>query len=622
MCRNATLRAASLLLLASGVASAQGSEWRRVGTAALDLGFPSAAGGPVSRVWYSPEGNTLFAQLARGGVWQTRDFETWAPAQQNPPAASASVQPAAVPERTLRIERAAGTRRYGLGRFVYRSDDGGDSWTNLSGYRGQSILGEGLLDMALSPADPDQVVVANWFGIWRSLDGGATWAGLNEGLPNLPARRILSVPRELEPARLLVSPNEATVFSVAWAPGERLAWRPVEATLPEDTLRARLARTLGIAPVRALASGNWIYGGAADGRLFVSPDNGQSWIWHNAPLESGAVSAIAANGPMAVAVLEERGGYRAPRVLRTVNGGRLWDDITANLPPGSVHGVAADWASGFLYAATARGLFATSTDLANLTLAGEWSPIGAGLPAGRVVDVRLDAAGNQLYALVDGYGLYAAMAPHRALALRVVNAADFSSRSAAPGSLLSILGGRVERVSAGPLNVPVLASSDLETQIQVPFEAEGDPLALTLFRGGRFELTRVPLAPLSPAIFIDRDGAPLLLDADSGTALDAMNPARSGTRLQILATGLGAVRPAWPSGTPAPAGNPPAVVAPVRVFLDRAPVEVTRATLAPGYIGFYLIEVQLPAIVNHGPAELSVEAGGSESNRVRLYLAP
>jgi uncharacterized protein (TIGR03437 family) len=101
-----------------------------------------------------------------------------------------------------------------------------------------------------------------------------------------------------------------------------------------------------------------------------------------------------------------------------------------------------------------------------------------------------------------------------------------------------------------------------------------------------------------------------------------MTPARSGARIQILATGLGRVQPEWPSGMAAPLESPPRVVAPVRVLLDRVPVEVTRATLAPGYIGFYLVEAQLPEIVNAGPAELYIEAGNQPSNRVRIYLLP
>jgi uncharacterized protein (TIGR03437 family) len=51
-------------------------------------------------------------------------------------------------------------------------------------------------------------------------------------------------------------------------------------------------------------------------------------------------------------------------------------------------------------------------------------------------------------------------------------------------------------------------------------------------------------------------------------------------------------------------------------------VQVTRAALAPGYIGFYLIEVQLPAVVNAGTEEFYITADGQESNRVQVALEP
>jgi uncharacterized protein (TIGR03437 family) len=60
----------------------------------------------------------------------------------------------------------------------------------------------------------------------------------------------------------------------------------------------------------------------------------------------------------------------------------------------------------------------------------------------------------------------------------------------------------------------------------------------------------------------------------------------------------------------------------VRATLDRIPLEVTQAALAPGYVGFYLIEIQLPQVLNAGPAELVLEAEGQQSNRVRLYVQP
>jgi uncharacterized protein (TIGR03437 family) len=237
-----------------------------------------------------------------------------------------------------------------------------------------------------------------------------------------------------------------------------------------------------------------------------------------------------------------------------------------------------------------------------------------------VVDVKLDAAGNQLYVALEGFGVFATLAPHRLRDVRLVNAADFSTRPAAPGSLLSILGARVESAKAANLTVPILAASPTESQVQVPFEASGSTLPLALEAStGKYQLS-VPLEPVSPAIFVDRDGTPMLLDADSGMVLDSGVPAKAAGRLQILATGLGRVRSDWPTGLAAPLENPPAVVAEVKAFIDGMPAQVSRATLAPGYIGFYLIDVQLPAVVNDGPAELYLEAEGRQSNHVRLFV--
>jgi uncharacterized protein (TIGR03437 family) len=114
----------------------------------------------------------------------------------------------------------------------------------------------------------------------------------------------------------------------------------------------------------------------------------------------------------------------------------------------------------------------------------------------------------------------------------------------------------------------------------------------------------------------------MLLDADTGLVLDAANTAHANARIQILATGLGRVKPEWPTGLAAPLENPPAVVAKVQAYLDRMPVQVTRARLAPGYVGLYLVELQLPALVNAGPAELYLNAEGQDSNRVHVYLEP
>lgn len=635
MCRNATIGLVGLVLFQGGVlglfaqpASSTRLEWRRIGNALIDASLPALATGPVRHVWYSPDGQTLFSQTASGQIWETRDFETWSrSAIQSVPVRITLRGSATRPEPGARVEQAAGdpNRYYALGRFVYRSDDGA-VWSNLTGYRNQSILGDGLFDMALSPANPDEITIGSQFGVWRSLDGGATWDGLNRSLPNFPATKLLSVPNGMTPAVVSAPLDSGADLELEWAPGERGAWRAAGTgqTRAEGRLRQRIGQQLGL-PLRvARAVSDWIYAGSTDGRLFVSPDRGKSWLPSNIP-GAGVVNSIWVNAKdprIALAALSVAGGGDpGARIVHTMNGGQFWEDITANLR-GEAGGVVAAMKSGAIYAATSAGVYYATADLANLISALNWQRVSDGLPDAAALDVRLDENGNQLFALLQGQGVYAAMAPHRLQELSVVNAADFSSRPAAPGTLLSILGRRLERVSTGDLNVPILGSTDAETQVQVPFEVKGASLPLVLSGNGLIRPVDLALEAVSPAIFIDRDGSPLLLDADSGVALDAMTPARSGSRIQILATGLGAVDPPWQTGIAAPVDNTPKVVARVRAFVDREAVEVTRATLAPGYVGFYLIEIRLPGIVNAGPAELYIEAGDKSSNRVRVYLAP
>jgi hypothetical protein len=285
MCRQVTtgwIRCGGGLLLAAlaGWAQPAGApegfrpDWRRIGTAAVDMSLASVAGGPVDRVWYSADGATVFARLPSGKTFETNDFDSWKEA-------SASVQPTNPPEvfaafkpesgAVVRSQPGSAIRLYAAGRNAYRSDDGGQNWRNLTVWRRESIIGDGTRDLAVSPRDPDEVVVANSFGIWRSVDGGATWSGLNDTLPNLPVRRLLALPRGIQGARLLLD-NAGALTEAEWVPGEKTAWKPQpDAALDSEAARRRaLSQRFG-APVTALAAaGRYVYAGSSDGRLWVS----------------------------------------------------------------------------------------------------------------------------------------------------------------------------------------------------------------------------------------------------------------------------------------------------------------------------------------------------------------
>lgn len=601
-------------------------DWRHIGNSALDLGLPSVATGPVDRVWYSADGSTLYARTHSGRTYQTSDFEQW---RRVTDAKITSPIRIAEPEAgALRVssQAAISSRIYAVDFNVYRSEDGGASWSNLTAYKGASILGNGLSDVAASPSDPNEVVVASDNGVWRSLDAGLSWSGLNEFLPNLPGGHLDSVPSGSQGVRLKLAGSKS---EMEWAPGEKTAWKPLANSVVQSDrdLKTAFSRILKRSITAMAMAKNYIYAGDSEGWLQASYDGGATWGTTFKLGELGNVESIWVdpNDPrVAVAALSARTSgavdeARPVYVLRTMNGGIFWDDITANLPEAAgAHGVAADRTSGAVYLATDAGVFFTLTDLGSASRPTAWSAISGNLPAVPASDVRLDAGANQLYVALEGYGVYVALAPHRLRDARVVSAADYGSRPAAPGTLLSILGARIESAQSDSASVPVLDANDRASQIQVPFEAEGETVSLSLQAARGLLTVGLPLQNVSPAIFVDPEGTPLIMDSD-GILLDSTKPARANSRIQVLATGLGRVTPQWPTGLAAPLKEPPRVAASVNAYLDGTPVEVTSATLAPGYVGFYLVEIQLPRITNAGPGELVIEAEGQPSNRVRLY---
>lgn len=85
-----------------------------------------------------------------------------------------------------------GYRRDDFRPFIYRTDDGGESWVDLSGG-----LPEGPLNVVREHHEnPDLLVVGSEFGVFASLDRGASWHELDGGLPTTPVHDLKIHPRE------------------------------------------------------------------------------------------------------------------------------------------------------------------------------------------------------------------------------------------------------------------------------------------------------------------------------------------------------------------------------------------------------------------------------------------
>ena len=218
---------------------------------------------------------------------------------------------------------------------------------------------------------------------------------------------------------------------------------------PEAAARQRFAPAVGATLSAVGMAGHYVFAGTTDGRIFMSVDSGATFRPTTMPARAAgpALRILVDESGMALAVL----GGQGARVLRTITG-NFWDVLDGNLPDGAAHAIAADRAAGAVYVATDRGVFFGRADLMNASVpAVNWTSLTTKLPDAPAADVRLDPAGVQLYIALDGYGVYAAAAPHRIRNLRIVNAGDFTARPAAPGSLLSVVGARVEfRRRGGP----------------------------------------------------------------------------------------------------------------------------------------------------------------------------
>jgi uncharacterized protein (TIGR03437 family) len=617
MCHRATgvAKSAPLLVvcLALVALSALGQTatpgWHRVGGTSVAEGLAGPAGGPIAQVWFSASGDRLLVRTDSGRIFETSKADSseapvWNLNTSNaPPPSPRRPDPDTLsPEAGAQVE-AAGSRMYAAGRSeIFISDDGGLTWAGVTSSEGRSILGGAFRSLAISPANPQEVVVANASGLWRSADGGISWRGMNDGLPNLPVRKLVA-----RRSIVLAGGAEAELSAGDWTSA---AQQDTEAVL-----EAELSSSIGAHITAAARTSAIAWAGTADGRLLTSRDNGATWTEMQRAPNGGPVDRIWVDGTQPELALASAGG----RLLRTLNGGALWDDVSGSLPNTKINGIAADRQTDHVWIATERGVFEARISLNSAALAAtQWRSAGTGLPVANAWDVRLNND-NTLEVALDGYGVYESDRAQGG-GIHVVNGADLSDRAAAPGSLISVIGANVNSGRSGNTPWPVLAVSADSSQLQVPFATPAGAVMLAIQASGSSFTVPVKVKDTSPAIFVDGDGAPLLLDSATGLVLDPKTPVHAGSLVQVMATGLGRVNPDWPTGIPAPANAPPAVRGAVTAFLDGAPVEVTRATLAPGYVGYYVVELKIPSTVTAGIRELRLVMNADESNPVRMYL--
>ncbi len=203
-------------------------KWRMIG--------PYRGGRTVGAVGVPQQANVFYIGVNNGGVWKTTDFgRTWVSIFDDQPTGSiGDVIVAPSNPNTIYVGSGEGLQRPDLsvGDGMYKSTDAGKTWKHIGLKDGQQIGG-----LAIDPTNENRVFAAVLGhpygpnaerGVFRTLDGGATWEKVLYKDENTGAIQIAIDPQ-----------NPNIIYADMWAgrqgPWENGAWNGSESGLFKST---------------------------------------------------------------------------------------------------------------------------------------------------------------------------------------------------------------------------------------------------------------------------------------------------------------------------------------------------------------------------------------------------
>ena len=255
---------------------------------------PAVTGGRVHDLEGLPnDPSTLFVATASGGLWKTTNRgQTWKNVFENMPVSTfgdvaiARSNPAIMYAGTGEQNNRQSTS---WGNGVYRSEDGGESWTHV-GLAETRHIGK----VEVHPSNPDVAYVAALGNLWapnpergvfRTTDGGQTW------------ERVLYVDENTGAVDLVMNPADPEVLYAATYQRQRKAWG--------------------------------FNGGGPGSGIHMTTDGGDHWVELTRGIPEGDKGriglAISHSNPRVLGALiehpEESGTYRSE------NGGMSWEKV-------------------------------------------------------------------------------------------------------------------------------------------------------------------------------------------------------------------------------------------------------------------------------------------------------
>jgi photosystem II stability/assembly factor-like uncharacterized protein len=380
--RRTALLGSVILSFATAATAAQPlAAWRQVGP-----GLPAT---PVSGVLLAaPNGSTLYS-VARQLLFKSTDgSDSWTPLSGVTGVYSFLSDP-----------RNPATLYAGTSHGVLKSTDGGSTWMGVNNGlpRGWPAWAQLL---AIDPVSPSILYVQKWQGLFRSADGGQSWSAL----------KTAGVDFQIQ--KLFIDPTHMTMYAglgsgLFKSTDGGMTWRKVSATGVTGYCCDLLTFDPGTSTLYARGGVDPVQNPGHYGPLYKSTDQGNTWRPAGRGIPDDANFSLAAdpiNPGTIYAPYVQLSWSGAPPLfglLKTTDGGDSWKPVQPAVPGTFILSLAVDGKST-VYIDYASGDAYKSADGGTT-----WSPVKA-IPA--VVDVPAlltdPAQPNVLYAAAGDNGIF------------------------------------------------------------------------------------------------------------------------------------------------------------------------------------------------------------------------
>ena len=243
----------------------------------------------------------------------------------------------------------AGGAHHRSGPSLYKSTDGAMNWAWAS--TGLPWFGE-IEAMALGRSRPSTLYAAQAFtGVLKSVDGGASWIPVNNGLTGVGWVGIYVSALAVDPTNAdiaYVATPDAKIFKSTNGAAQ---WREVPIGVPPGT---RITSLVIDPTTPSTIYASYVDYATDSGAVAKSSDGGETWIVpQHYQLPSGCCIMLAINpsAPSQIYAATQRG------VFRTDNGTVSWSSVNSGLPNLEVNDIAIDQTGTLLRIAAAEGLF-------------------------------------------------------------------------------------------------------------------------------------------------------------------------------------------------------------------------------------------------------------------------